>query len=234
MILIGGGEVMLRPAQLYEGLLKTRERQAHHVEVTTLNAGNITGGVALDGIAAGLVVRLAGAEVAGDFFLRERSELHKSGLDKREAFGVGEADERDSGENGVRAAGKFFEHAAGVVGRTRLSKDVAVEHHLGVSGNKDSRTHRARGGELAFGISEAEDQVLRRFVRIRRLVNGRRKHSEMVARVAKNLGAAGGSGSKNQFHNVPYQTRILQCRRDGSLRNRKATWMPKRCTTQNT
>src|SRR6266851_1473930 len=100
------------PAEGGEGVVEAREGEADNVEVAAFDAGDVAAGTALDGVGAGFVVGLAGGEVAGDFFGGERGEVHQSGLDKGEALRVGEADEGDTGEDGVRKAGKFFEHVA--------------------------------------------------------------------------------------------------------------------------
>ncbi len=186
-----GGVILFGPAQLGEGVLEAREGQAHDVEVAAFDTRDEAPGAALDGVGTRFVVRFAGRKVLGDLFGGKRGEVHQSGLDKGDAFGVRKTDESHTGEDGVRAAGKFFQHAARVVGRARLAEDVAVEGDLGVRRDHDGRTNSAGGDEVSFGIGKALDEVLRRFARVRRFVDGRGKHREMEACVAQNFGAAG-------------------------------------------
>src|SRR5215467_3461679 len=153
-------------------MLKARKRQSHHVEIATFNARDVAGGIALDGVSAGLVVRLAGGEVTGDFFVGQGSERDKSGLDKGDAFGVGKANKTHAGEDRVSATGKFREHAAGVVGGAWLAEDAAVEDDFRIRGDDNGGTDGARGGEFGFGFGKTEDEVLRRFAGERRFVNG--------------------------------------------------------------
>src|SRR5258708_39274140 len=108
------------PAEGDEGVVETREGQADNVEVAAFDARDVAAGAALDGVAASFVVGLAGGEVAGNFFRRERREMDQRGLDEGEALGVGKADEGDTSDNGVRETGKFFEHVAGVIGGAGL------------------------------------------------------------------------------------------------------------------
>src|SRR5207245_11474380 len=98
---------------------------------------------------------------------------------------------------GVRAAGKSCKHAAGVVGGTRLAEDVTVKNYFGVRGDDDCGTDDTGGGEFRFGFGEAEDQVMGRFAGEVSFVDGRRKHGEMVARVAKDFSATDRGGGEN-------------------------------------
>src|SRR5882762_7886656 len=93
------------PAEGGEGLLEAREGQADDVEVAAFDAGDVAAGAALDGVSASLIVRLAGREVAGDFFSGERGKVHQRGLDEGEPLGVGKADEGHTGDD---VAGDFF------------------------------------------------------------------------------------------------------------------------------
>src|SRR5215472_10421887 len=153
-------------------MLKARERQTDHIEIAALDARNVAGGVALNGVSASLVVRLAGSEIARDFFLGQGRERDKSGLDKGDAFGVGKANKTHAGEDRVSATGKFREHAAGVVGGAWLAEDVAVEEDFRIRGDDNGGTDCARDGEFGFGFGKTEDEVLRRFAGERRFVNG--------------------------------------------------------------
>src|SRR5712692_9183103 len=188
------------PAELGEGLLEAGKRQANDVEVAAFDAGNVAAGAALDAIGAGFVVRLAGGEISGDFLGGESSEVHERGLHKGAALDVGKADEGDTGDDGVRAAGKLFQHAARVVGRERLAKDVAVEGDLGVRGDDDGWANGAGGDEVRLGVSQALNEIVRGFARVRRFVDGGGKHREMEPSIAKNPGAARRSGSENELH----------------------------------
>ena len=201
-------------------MLEAGEGETDDVEIAAINAGDEAAGAALDGVGAGFVMGFAGREIADDFFMRESSELDQSGLRENNALGVGKADEGDAGDDGVGAAGKSFEHLTGVLRRTRLAEDVAFESDFGVGGNDDGGADGAGGDQLGFGDGQALDEVVSGFARVGRFVNGRREHGERNLRVAKNLGAANGSGSENQFHGDFRRGRILQRKRGDSLSRR--------------
>jgi len=96
------------PAEGDEGVVQTGEGKADDVEVTAFDARDVAACAALDGIAAGFVVRLAGGKVAGDFFSGERGEMDQRGLHEGEPLGVRKADESDPGDDRVRKARKFL------------------------------------------------------------------------------------------------------------------------------
>ena len=188
------------PAEAGERLLEAGEGEADDVEVATFDAGDVAAGAALDGIGASLIVGFAGREVAGDFSSGERGKVHQRGLDEGEPLGVGKADEGDTGDDGVREAGKFFKHMAGVVGGARLAEDAAFEGDDGVGGDDDGRADGAGSDQLGLGSGKALDEVVRGFAGARRFVNGGGRHREWYSGVAKDAGAAFGSGSKDQLH----------------------------------
>src|SRR6266700_2808802 len=188
------------PAEFGEGLLEPGKRQANEVEVTASEAGNVTAGAALDAISAGFVVRLAGGEIPGDFLGGENSEVHERGLHEGAALDIGKADEGHAGDDGVRAAGKLFQHVAGLVGRARLAKNAAVQGYFRIGGNDDGRADGAGGDKVRLGVSQALNEIVRGFARVRRFVNGGRKHREMEPSIAQDFGAARRSGSENELH----------------------------------
>src|SRR6266704_1817567 len=185
------------PAEFGEGLLEAGKRQADDVEVTAFDAGNVTAGAALDAIGAGFVVRLAGGEISGDFLGGENGEVHERGLHEGAALDIGKADEGHAGDDGVRAAGKLFQHVAGFVGRARLAKNAAVQGYFRVGGNDDGRAHRASGDKVRLRVSQALNEIVRGFARVRRFVDGGGKHREMEPSIAKNPGAARRSDRKS-------------------------------------
>src|SRR6267143_2658143 len=146
------------PAEAGKRLLEAGEGEADDVEVAAFDAGDVAAGAALDGVGASLTVGFAGREVAGDFFSGERGKVHQRGLGEGEPLGVGKTDEGDTGEDGVRPAGKFFKHAAGVVGRARLAEDVAFEGDNGVGGDDDGRADGTGSDQLGLGSGKALDQ----------------------------------------------------------------------------
>src|SRR5882757_8345098 len=188
------------PAEAGEGLLETREGQADDVEITAFNARNVAAGAALNGVAAGFVVGLTGGEIAGDFFSRERVEVDKGGLDEGDALRVGKPNQRYASNDGVGAAGKFFEHVASVVGGAGLAEDVAFESDFGVGAYNDGGADGARGHEFGFSAGETLNEVLSGFTGVRSFVNGGREHGEGEAGIVEDFGAADGSGSKNEPH----------------------------------
>src|SRR5882762_7018394 len=188
------------PAEGGEGLLEAREGQADDVEVAAFDAGDVAAGAALDGVSASLIVRLAGREIARDFFSGERGKVHQRGLDEGEPLGVGNADEGHAGDDGVCAAGKFFEHMAGIVGGARLAEDVVFEGDLGVRADDNGWTSGAGGDEIGLGSSKALDEVVGGFAGVWRFVDGGGEHGEGEASVAEDFGATGGSGGEDEFH----------------------------------
>ncbi len=188
------------PTELGEGLLEAGKRQANDVEVTALDAGNVTAGAALNAIGASFVVRLAGGEIPGDFLGGESSEVHERGLHEGAALDIGKADEGDAGDDGVRAAGKLFQHVTGLVGRARLAKNAAVQGYFRVGGDDDGRADGAGGDKVRLGVSQALNEIVRGFARVRRFVDGGGEHREMEPSVAQDFGAAERSGSKNELH----------------------------------
>src|SRR5260370_32860286 len=138
------------PAEVDESLVETGEREADDVEVAAFDARNEAAGAALNGVGAGFVVRFARGKVAGDFLVIELGEMDVSGFDESAAFGVGKADEGDTREDGVRAAGKFFEHVAGVGGGGRLSQEGARQGETGTAPLRGCRAP-GEGGDAWCG-----------------------------------------------------------------------------------
>ncbi len=118
------------PAEGGEGVVEAGKGQADDVEVAAFDARDVAAGAALDAITSSLIVGLAGRKVAVDLFRRKHGEVHQGGLDEGEPLGVGKANEGDTREDRVSAAGKFFEHVAGVVGGTGLAEDAPFERCL--------------------------------------------------------------------------------------------------------
>src|SRR6266566_4927633 len=82
----------------------------------------------------------------------------------------------------------------------RLAKNAAVQGYFRVGGNDDGRAHRANGDKVRLGVSQALNEIVRGFARVRRFVDGGGKHREMEPSIAKNPGAARRSGSENELH----------------------------------
>ncbi len=95
--------------------------QAHHVEVVALDARDPTGGVALDGVGAGLVEWLAGGDVGVDLVVAEEVEGDLGEFDVGDGALTG-GDGGDAGHDGVGAAGEEGEHAGGVVRRLSVCR----------------------------------------------------------------------------------------------------------------
>src|SRR5258708_1848454 len=123
-----------------------------------------------------------------------------SRFDESAVCGGGKADEGGGREEGVRAAGKFFEHVAGVVGGARLAEDVAVQGDLGIGADDDGRANGAGGDEFGFGESKALDEVVGGFAGVGSFVDGGREHSEGEAGIVKDFGTANGGGSEDELH----------------------------------
>jgi hypothetical protein len=204
--------LVLRPAELGEGVLETGEREADDVKIAAFDARDEAAGAALDGV--GFIVRFAGGEITGDLFLRKSGELHQRGFDESEPLGVGKADERDASDDSVGAAGKFFEHAAGVVGGTWFAEDVAFKGDFGVGGDDDGGPDGAGGDKFGFGDGQTLNEFVSGFARVSRFVDCGGKQDEGEARAAKNFSAAGRCGSEDQLHGIPggeeyYSTRAV-------------------------
>lgn len=188
------------PAKVSEGFRDAGERKAHDIEVVAFDARDETAGAALDGVAAGFVVWLAGGEIAGNLPGVEPSKVHERGFDELDALGVGKTDQADPGKDGMIAAREIFKHAARVVGGVGFAENVAVEDHFRVGGDNDSRADGACGNEFCFGVGQALDEDVRRFVGIRSFVNGGGHDVEREAGVAENFGAARRGRREDEFH----------------------------------
>jgi hypothetical protein len=110
--------------------------------------------------------------------------MDESGFDEAAVLDVGEADEGDSGDYGVGAAGELFEHAAGFIGGTRFAQDAAFQDDNGVGGDDDGRSDGARGDEFSFRGREAQDHIVRGFAGDGRFVHRGGKHGEREAGIA--------------------------------------------------
>ena len=202
-------ESVFRPAKVDEGVIQARERETDDIEVATFHTRNETPGVTLNGVGAGFVMRFAGGEVAEDLLAGERDEMDERGFDKSKALCVGEADERDPGDDGVGAAGKFFERVTRIVRRAGFSEDEAVDGDDRIRRDDDRRADSARGYELGFCFGEALYVRVGRFAGEGSFVHRGRKYNEREAGIAKDFGAACRCGSKDQFHRGNSKGRIL-------------------------
>ena len=191
--------------------------KADYVEVVAFDTGDVAAGAALDGVGAGFIVGFFGPEVAGDFFSGELDEMDERGFDEAAALGVGETDEGDAGEDRMGAAGKFFEHVAGIVRGAGFAEDAAFESYDGVRGEDNGGAYGAGGDEFSFGVCEALDVIGRGFLREGSLVDGGGHHDEGEAGVVKNFGATGGGGGEDEFHGRLILGRILQAMHRNSL-----------------
>jgi hypothetical protein len=191
---------VFRPAKIDESVIEPGEREAYDIEIATFHARNETPGVALNGVGAGFVMRFAGGEVAEDLLAGQRGEMDERGFDKSTALCVGEADKRDPGDDGVGAAGKFFERATSIVRRAGLSEDEAIDGDDRIRCDDDRRADSTRGDELGFCFGEALDVHIGRFAGEGRFVHRGRKNNERKTRLAEDFGAARGGGSKDQLH----------------------------------
>jgi hypothetical protein len=186
------------------------EGEAHDIEVAAFDAGNEAAGVALNGVGAGFVMRLAGGEVGEDLLAGERGEMDERRFDKGAARGIGEADEGYAGDDGVGAARKFFEHVTRIVRGAGLAQDEAVESNNGVRGDDDRRADSTRGNEFGLCLGEALDVFVGRFAGKGSFVHRGGKYNEREAGIAKDFGTACRCGSKDQLHRGNSKGRILQ------------------------
>ena len=140
---------------------------------------------------------LFGPEVAGDFFSGELGEMDERGLDEAATLGVGETDEGDAGDDGMGAAGEFFEHVACIVRGAGFAKDAAFEGYDGVGGEDDGGAHGAGGNEFGFGVGEALDVIGRGFLWEGSFVDGGGHDDEGEAGVVENFGATVQAGRES-------------------------------------
>jgi len=203
-------ESVFRPAEIGEGVIEAGEGEADDIEVAAFDAGNEAAGVALNSVGAGFVMRFTGGEVAEDLLAGERGEMDEGRFDKSAARGIGETNEGYAGDDGVGAAGKFFEHVTRIVRRAGLSEDEAVESNNGVRGDDDRRADSTRGNEFGLCFGEALDVFVGRFAGKGSFVHGGRKYNEREAVIAKDFGAACRCGSEDQLHRGNSKGRILQ------------------------
>jgi hypothetical protein len=186
------------------------EWEADYVEVAAFNARDVASGAPLDSVGTGFVVGLAGGEIHGDFLRGERIEVDLRGLDELEVRGVWQADKRDAGENGMSAAGELLEHVVGVIGGAWFTEDFVVEDDDGVGGDDNGWANGARGDEFGFGVGEAEDESVGRFVGRRRFVHSGGEYGKRNASVAQDFGPAWGGRGEDEFHVRPFERRIVQ------------------------
>ena len=194
-----------------------REGQADHVEVVAFDPRDVAAGAALYGVGASFVVGLFRGEITRDFFGGELGEMDEGRFDEAAALGVWEANESDARYDGMGAAGKIFQHVAGIVGGAGLTEDPAFESYDRVGGKDDGGADCASGGEFGFGVSEALDQLAGRFAGEGSFVNGGRHDDEGEARVVENFGAARRSRSEDEFHTNIVPVRILHGQTDERL-----------------
>jgi len=169
---------------------KASQGQADHIEVATLDTRNITACAALDGVGAGLVVRLFRSEIAGDFVGGERRKADERSLDELAPLHFRQPNEGNPGDDRMSAPGKKFEHAARIVCRTGFAQDLSIDGDHGVSGNQDRRTNRAGGGQFGLGVREALHELLGRFSRINSFIDRRGEHGKGNAGITENLSPA--------------------------------------------
>jgi hypothetical protein len=100
----------------------------------------------------------------------------------------------------MSAAGKIFQHVAGVAGRVRFAEDAAFESYNCVGGEDDGGADGASGGEFGFGVGEALDELAGGFTGNGSFVNSGSDDGEGESGVVENFGSARGCGSENQFH----------------------------------
>jgi hypothetical protein len=193
-----------------QGGEEARERQAYDVEVTAFNAGNVTAGAALNAVSPCFIVRLFGGEVARDFIRGEGSKVNQGGFDKLAALCVGKANQGDSGDDGMGAAGKFVENVVGISCGPRLAEDVSVESDDRVCGDDNGRADRTGSHQIDFGTGEALHKIGGGFVGVRGLVHSGRKHGERKTGIAHDFGAARRGGGENQIQENRSMGRILQ------------------------
>src|SRR2546421_10414134 len=65
-----------------------------------------------------------------------------------------------TGEDGVRAARKAFQHVASVIGRARLAEDAAFEGDFSVGADDDGRARGAGGNQFGFGDGPTVNQAV--------------------------------------------------------------------------
>src|SRR6185312_6127781 len=141
-----------------------RERQAYDARVAAVDALDERGGETLHRVRAGLVERLAGADVARDLVAGERRELDARHRHReRDVVAVAQ---RDAGHDLVRAAREARQHLGRVRGVARLAEHDAVDHHLGVGAKHRIRRELAAAdgfpARARLGARDALDVMARR------------------------------------------------------------------------
>ena len=161
-------------------------------------------GVTLDGVGAGLVHGFAGGDVGGDLFIVNREEF--DGGDFGGDLGAGGGDDRDPGNDAVRAAAEAAQHARGVRGVFGLCEDLAVDSDGGVGAEHRRRAagdvligeHAVDGfGLLAREAGDVGDGILAWADVFRDVGRG---DVEPEARLRQELSAARRGGGQNQSH----------------------------------
>src|SRR5579859_7762196 len=89
------------PAERSERGAQAREGKADNVVIAAFNAGNVAAGASLNGVRAGFIEWFAAREVADDFVFIQSAEVDLCRFQKFAPLGIGQANERDAGDDRV-------------------------------------------------------------------------------------------------------------------------------------
>ncbi len=153
--------------------------------------GDEGAGAALDGIGAGLAETVAGGDVGGDAAGREFFEADVGNAGRLQL--AAGADQPDAGDDAVRAARQFRQHARGVFGVGGFAEHLVVQHHFGVGAQHHRarvRDHRQQAG-AGLLAGDAADVGFRRFAGQALFGNVHVQQAEGQAELAQQVAATG-------------------------------------------
>lgn len=220
----GAGALLLRTSRLGEGLDAVKalfgagdhggdegEGQSHNIEVAAVDAGNPSGGVALDGVGSGFPKRLPGGNIPGDFVLGGRKEGDVGDLGGN--LSVRGGDEGDAGDDLMRRSGKETQHARGVPLGFRFGEHVATGRDDGGVGAEDEEGFgwifrgelgadfgKTRGSGDGFGFlaGEAQDVRDRLLAGVGIFGDTGREDGECVSGLSEEIAAARRGGGEEE------------------------------------
>src|SRR3954451_7479800 len=147
----GSTEAVHAGEALREQPYEQRGRQAHDVQVVTLDATDERGAAALDRVAPRSPLPLAERDIGAELPRGQLSELHPSRL----VLDVlpGGCEQAEPRDDEMRFAAELLEHALCLGGVCRLAEDPAVEHDGGIDAEHRTILRDVRNGpRLLAGV----------------------------------------------------------------------------------
>ena len=170
------------------------ERESDHVADAAVDPIGEQSRRTLEGVSAGLVGALPGAEVPAGPSVVDRADMHERRLG-RGGDPIRRVTDGDAGQHLVGPSGQQREHPPTVVAISRLAEDVAIHDHRGVGRDHDGTVASGSG---RLGQRQPRDVLGRGFARILRLVDFGNDDVEFEPQPRQEFAAAGGARGKYQ------------------------------------